>query len=53
MTTLAHMGGVPEALAFVVPMVFVVILLRLGAKKAPPPEPQEPEGPPGDDQQAI
>ena len=35
-TTLAHMGGVPEALTVLVPLALVVIMLRMGAKKTPP-----------------
>ena len=44
MTTLAHMGGVPEALTVLVPLALVIVLLRVGAKRVPPEEP-----PPGDD----
>jgi hypothetical protein len=35
-TTLAHMGGVPEALTVLVPLALVIVMLRLGAKKVPP-----------------
>jgi hypothetical protein len=35
MTTLAHGGGVPETLSVLVPLAIVVVLLRMGAKKAP------------------
>ena len=44
MTTLAHMGGVPETLTVLVPLALVIVLLRVGAKRVPPEEP-----PPGDD----
>lgn len=36
--TLAHAGGIPEALTVLVPLALVVIMLRIGAKKAPPEE---------------
>jgi len=47
---LAHGGGIPETLSVLVPLALVVVLLRLGAKKAPPEEPPDPEG---EDQQAT
>lgn len=39
MTTLAHMGGVPETLTVLVPLALVIVLLRVGAKRVPPEEP--------------
>lgn len=46
--TLAHAGGIPEALTVLVPLVLVVVMLRLGAKKVPPEEePTEAEAQPG------
>lgn len=48
MTTLAHGSGIDEALYVLVPLVLVIVLLRLGAKKAPPEEePAEPAEPDG------
>jgi hypothetical protein len=48
--TLAHAGGIPEALTVLVPLVLVVVMLRLGAKKMPPEDPppdaQDPALPP-------
>ena len=46
MTPLAHGGGIPEALTVLVPMVLVVVLLRMGAKRTPPePDPPDAEAP--------
>ena len=42
MPTLAHMGGIPELLTVVVPLVLVIVLLRVGAKKMPDPPPDKP-----------
>lgn len=36
--TLAHGAGIDEALAVLVPLAAVIIMLRIGAKKAPPEE---------------
>ncbi|HWL36134.1 MAG TPA: hypothetical protein VNQ77_08055 [Frankiaceae bacterium] len=44
--TLAHGGGIPEALTVIVPLALVVVMLRLGAKKMPPED--EPPEPPAD-----
>lgn len=44
-TVLAHAGGVPETLMVVVPVVLVVILLRVGAKKAPPEDGEDEQHP--------
>lgn len=33
MMPLAHYGGAPEALAFLVPLALVVVLLRAGVKR--------------------
>lgn len=43
-TTLAHGSGIDEAIAVVVPLVFLVVLLRMGARKAPPED--QPDDPP-------
>jgi hypothetical protein len=32
----AHGSGIDEAISVVVPLILVVVLLRIGAKKAPP-----------------
>ena len=47
-TTLAHMGGVPEALSVLVPLALVIVLLRMGAKRMPPEDapPDDDEAPP-------
>lgn len=50
MTTLAHGNGLDEALMVLVPLVLVVVFLRIGAKKAPPEEPETPADPPEDQQ---
>ena len=42
-TVLAHAGGVPEMLMVGVPLVLVVILLRVGGKKAPPEDGEDQE----------
>lgn len=36
--TLAHGNGLDEAIAVLVPLALVIVLLRVGAKKAPPEE---------------
>lgn len=41
--TVAHAGGIPEALTVLVPLALVVVMLRLGAKKMPPEEEPPPE----------
>lgn len=46
MTTLAHMGGVPEALTVLVPLALVVVMLRIGAKRMPPEDDPAPDEPP-------
>lgn len=47
-TTLAHGSGIDEAIAVLVPLALVIILLRIGAKKAPPEdEPDEAADPQG------
>lgn len=50
--TLAHGGGIPETLMVLVPLALVVVMLRMGAKKMPPEDPDEPAAPrqadPGD-----
>lgn len=38
MTPLAHGSGIDEAIAVLVPLIALVVLLRMGAKKAPPDE---------------
>ena len=50
MTPLAHMGGIDEALPVLLPLVLVIVLLRMGAKRVPPEEPEEPEEPGPDDE---
>ena len=47
-TTLAHMGGVPEALSVLVPLALVIVLLRMGAKRMPPEDAPPEDGPPED-----
>ena len=51
----AHGSGIDEAIAVGIPLVLLVVLLRIGAKKAPPEdepaEPAEPAEPPAEDQQ--
>lgn len=42
-TTLAHGNGIDEAIAVLVPLALVIVLLRLGAKKAPPEEEPPPD----------
>jgi hypothetical protein len=34
-STIAHAGGIPEALSVILPLVAVVVLLRIGAKRQP------------------
>jgi hypothetical protein len=46
-TVLAHGNGLDEAIFVMVPLVILVVLLRLGARKAPP------EDEPPDDQQST
>lgn len=48
MTTLAHLGGVPEALTVLLPLALVVVMLRIGAKKMPPEDEEGAEGPAAD-----
>ena len=47
-TTLAHGSGVDEAIAVLVPLALVIVLLRMGAKKAPP-EDEPADGGPGEE----
>jgi hypothetical protein len=48
-TTLAHGSGIDEAIAVLVPLVAVIVMLRLGAKKAPPEEEPGAEAAPSDE----
>jgi hypothetical protein len=49
-TTLAHAGGIPETLSVLVPLALVIVLLRVGAKRTPPEDPDEQKP---DDQQST
>jgi hypothetical protein len=44
----AHGGGVPETLSVVIPLALVVVLLRYGARKAPPDPDNDPDEPNAD-----
>ena len=52
MTTLAHLGGVPEALSVLIPLALVVVLLRMGARRLPPEDDRAGSGPAAPDQVA-
>ena len=45
---LAHAGGIPETLSVLIPLALVVVLLRIGAKRTPPEDPED-----KDDQQST